>query len=858
MDIEEHEDLFSLQEEPQDTSENTDITPVVEDTFWQLEPAGQISSVKGLFQNWFLDYASYVILERAVPALEDGLKPVQRRILHAMYDLEDGRYNKVANIIGHAMKYHPHGDASIGEALVQLGQKDLLIDMQGNWGNVPTGDGAAAPRYIEARLSKFAKEVVYNPKTTQWIKSYDGRNDEPLHLPIKFPLLLAQGAEGIAVGMACKILPHNFNELIECSIDLLKGKDITLLPDFMTGGMADFSDYKKGLRGGRVRIRAKIHKLDANTLVVQELPFGTTTGSLIESILKANEKGKIKIKKIEDNTSEKVEILVHLASGVSPDKTIDALYAFTDCEISIAPNASIIQENNQPLFLDVHEILRHSTQNTVRLLEEELKIKEHELKESWHAVSLEKIFIEQKIYRHFEGETYERALEITLEKLQPHIAHLHRAIEQKDLEKLLEIRMRRITKHDAEKADELLKTLSTDLAQTQEYLANLVEYAIDYFKQLKKSYGKGRERKTEIKSFDTIQAKDVVLSNRKLYANLQDGFLGYGLKKDTFLFDCSDLDDVIIFFQDGKVMVSQVAEKKFVGKNIIHVFLWKKADTRTVYHAIYQDSAKGYPMGKRFFAKSMMREKLYDMTKGLEGAKLIYLSQQANGEQEIVKIHLKPVANIKMVSMDYDFSTLPIKPMTAVGLKITHRVIDKIEQSTVGASTLAATEYFYDADLKRLNTEARGQSLGFFQAEDKLLLAYASGTYQVIQPDTSLYLENDVILVQKFMPNMVLSVIYHDGERDSTYSKRFILEALERKVRFVQEHKNTKIYVLSTQAKPQVLMQYQNAVKGREKEELDLSLFVEVKGLQAIGKEVSKYKVKKVSLLQADVLNFIN
>ncbi|MBP6459754.1 MAG: DNA gyrase/topoisomerase IV subunit A, partial [Crocinitomicaceae bacterium] len=667
-----------------------------------------IIPLNGLYENWFLDYASYVILERAVPALFDGLKPVQRRILHSMKELDDGRYNKVANIIGNTMKYHPHGDASIGDALVQLGQKDILIDCQGNWGNTLTGDGAAAPRYIEARLSKFASHVVFNPKTTNWLASYDGRNKEPEQLPVKFPLLLAQGTEGIAVGMACKILPHNFIELIDQSINHLRGKKVEIFPDFLTGGMADFSNYNDGLRGGKVRVRAKIKKLDNKTLVVTEIPFGTNTGSLIESIIKANDKGKIKVRKIEDNTSANAEILIHLAPGVSPDRTLDALYAFTDCEVSISPNASII-DGDKPRFIGVSEILRVNTDNTVQLLKWELEIRLHELMQAWHFSTLEKIFIQEEMYIDFKLYADRESLYTYLfKRFEPFKARFMREILEEDLLRLTQIQMIRITRFDSDKADEAIVKLEDEMATVKDKLQNLTDYAIDYYKDLKKRFGEGRERKTEIKIFDNIVSSKVIIANRKLYVDHEEGFIGWGLKQKEAVNDCSEIDDIIIFFSTGKMMITKISDKKFVGKGIIHADVWKRGDTRTIYHMMYQDGIGGSTMMKRFYVNSITRDTEYDLTRGTKGSKLLYFSVHPNGEKEIVTVMLRPRPHLKRLRFDIDFGDMLIKSRTSAGNRVTKEIVQKIIQKEVGGSTLAARKIWYDTVVGRLNDDGRG------------------------------------------------------------------------------------------------------------------------------------------------------
>ena len=687
--------------------------------------------VSGMYQNWFLDYASYVILERAVPGVDDGLKPVQRRILHALKELDDGRFHKVANLIGHTMKYHPHGDASIGDALVQLGQKDLLIETQGNWGNIFTGDRAAAPRYIEARLSKFALEVAFNHKTTVWQASYDGRGKEPVALPVKFPLLLAQGVEGIAVGLACKIMPHNFNELIDASIKSLRGQKVTLYPDFPTGGTADFSAYNDGVRGGKIRVRAKITQLDKKTLVVTELPFGSTTTSLIDSIIRANDKGKIKIKKVEDNTAEKVEVLIHLPAGTSPDKTIDALYAFSDCESSISPNTCVI-ENDKPRFLGVSEILKISAENTLNLLKNELEIRKGELEDQWHFLSLERIFIENRIYRDIEEcETWEAVIEAIRKGLKPHLKDLKKEVTEEDIVRLTEIKIKRISKYDTLKAEENIKKLEKELKEVKHHLKNLVDYAIDYYKELKKKYGKGRERKTEIKSFDTIVAAKVAVANVKLYVNREEGFAGYTMRKDEFVCDCSDLDDIIVFRKDGTMVVTKVSTKAFVGKDVVHIGIWKKGDNRTIYNMVYQDGVRGSAMMKRFAVTGITRDKEYSLTKGKEGSKVLYFTANPNGESEVVTVFLRAKPKLKKTRFDLDFGGLTIKGRGAGGNILTKNAINKIALKEKGVSTLGARKIWFDDTVQRLNVDERGDLLGEFAGDDKILTIMQSGSYQL-------------------------------------------------------------------------------------------------------------------------------
>ena len=724
-----------------------DITPQGEDhnPFENKKVDDKIVPVSGLYENWFLDYASYVILERAVPSLQDGLKPVQRRILHSMREMEDGRYNKVANIIGNTMKYHPHGDASIGDALVQLGQKELLIDCQGNWGNTLTGDGAAAARYIEARLSKFALHVAFNAKTTTWLSSYDGRNKEPENLPMKFPLLLAQGAEGIAVGMACKFLPHNFIELIDNSINHLRGKKVEISPDFPNGGMADFTNYNDGLRGGRVRVRAKIKKADTKTLIVHEIPYGTTTTSLIESVLKANDKGKIKIKKIEDNTSSQAEIIIHLAPGVSPDKTIDALYAFTDCEVSISPNSSIIDADT-PRFLGVSEILKINTDHTVRLLKLELEIRLDELERQWHFSTLEKLFINHEMYIDFKLYSDREALYVYLyDRFKPFKKQLIREIVDEDLHKLTQIPMIRITRFDGAKADESLLKIEEEMEQVKHHLANLIDFAVDYYKDLKKRFGEGKERKTEIKIFDTISATKVIIANRKLYVDIEEGFIGYGLRKNEPVNDCSEIDDIICFFSSGKMLITKVSDKKFVGKDLVYANVWKKGDTRTIYHMFYQDGLGGSTMMKRFYVNSITRDTEYDLTRGAKGSKMLYFSVHPNGEREVVTVLLRPRPHLKRLRFDVDLGELLIKGRNSAGNRVTKEIIQKIIQKEVGGSTLAARKIWYDDVVGRLNDEGRGRFLGDFKGDDRILTLYRNGEYRLSSFDLSNHFDEDMV-----------------------------------------------------------------------------------------------------------------
>ncbi len=811
-----------------------------------------IVPLSGLYENWFLDYASYVILERAVPALFDGLKPVQRRILHSMKEMEDGRYNKVANIIGNTMKYHPHGDASIGDALVQLGQKELLIDCQGNWGNTLTGDGAAAPRYIEARLSKFALHVAFNPKTTNWLASYDGRNKEPEQLPMKFPLLLAQGAEGIVVGMACKFLPHNFIELIDQSINHLRGKKVEILPDFPNGGMADFSGYNDGLRGGRVRVRAKIKKVDNKTLIINEIPFGTTTGSLIESVIKANDKGKIKIKKIEDNTSSEAEIIVHLAPGVSPDKTIDALYAFTDCEVSISPNSSII-DGEKPRFLGVSEILKINTDNTVRLLKLELEIRLDELERQWHFSTLEKLFINNEMYIDFKHYSDKESLYSYLfKRFEPFKKQLIREIQEDDLHRLTQIPMIRITRFDSSKADDALVKIEEEMEEVKANLANLIEFSIEYFKDLKKRFGAGKERKTEIKTFDTISATKVIIANRKLYVDFEEGFIGYGLKKNESVCDCSEIDDIICFFSSGKMLVTKVADKKFVGKDLIYASVWKKGDTRTIYHLFYQDGVGGATMMKRFYVNSITRDSEYDLTKGTKGSKMLYFSVHPNGEREVVTVLLRPRPHLKRLRFDVDLGEQLIKGRNSAGNRVTKEIIQKIVQKEVGGSTLAARKIWYDTIVGRLNDEERGKFLGSFKGDDKILTLYKNGEYRLSSFDLATHFDEDMIHIEKWNQNRPITTVYFDAEKDLHYVKRFLCEVTsDKRVLFISESNGSFMDLVSTAYRPEARIVYNKLLKETKNlpdNVLSLADMIDVKGMKAQGNQLTKLKVKEIVL----------
>lgn len=810
-----------------------------------------IIPVSGLYENWFLDYASYVILERAVPSLHDGFKPVQRRIMHSMKEMDDGRYNKVANIIGNTMKYHPHGDASIGDALVHMGQKDLLIDCQGNWGNTLTGDGAAAPRYIEARLSKLALHIAFNAKTTKWLKSYDGRNNEPEQLPVKFPLLLAQGAEGIAVGMACKIMPHNFNELIEQSINHLRGKKVTLYPDFPNGGMIDVSNYNDGLRGGKIRVRAKIRKEDNKTLIITEVPYGTTT-SLIESILKANDKGKIKIKKIEDNTAANAEVIIHLAPGVSPDKTMDALYAFTDCEVSISPNSSVI-DGDTPRFMGVSEILKVNTDNTVQLLTRELKIRLDELERQWHFSTLEKIFINEEMYIDFKLYSDKPTLfEYLYKAFEPFKRKLIRAITDEDLQRLTQIPMIRITRFDADKADDTIAKIEAEMEEVKANLANIIEYAVDYFKDLKKRFGDGKDRKTEIRTFDSITASKVIIANKKLYVDYEEGFIGHSLKKAEYIADCSDIDDIIVFFASGKMMVTKIADKKFVGKGIVYANVWKKGDKRTVYHMMYQDGLGGPTMMKRFNVNSITRDTEYDLTKGTKGSKMLYFSVHPNGERELVTVVLRPRPHLKRLKFDIDMGEQLIKGRGAAGNRVTKEIVSKIIQKEVGGSTLAARKIWYDEIVGRLNDEGRGKFLGSFKGDDKILTLYKNGEYRLSGFDLATHFDEDMIHIEKWHEDRPITAVYYDGEKDLHFGKRFLCEVTtDKRVSFISESEGSHMDVVSTAYEPRIRIVYNKLLKATKNlpdTEVNMAEFIEVKGMKAQGNQLTKLKTKEILL----------
>lgn len=830
--------------EEQDRNNNKDFD---ENGHYQIK---DITYLPGMYKNWFLDYASYVILERAVPHIYDGLKPVHRRILHAMKKLDDGRFNKVANIIGHTMQFHPHGDASIGDALIQLGQKELLIDMQGNWGNIHTGDKAAASRYIEARLSKFALEVVFNPKTTFWKASYDGRNKEPIALPVKFPLLLAQGVEGIAVGLTSKILPHNFNELIDASIAHLKNKEFKIFPDFPTGGYADFTRYDDGHRGGRVRVRAKINKLDKKTLVITELPFSKTTSTLIESIINANEKAKIKIKKIDDNTSENVEIYIHLATGTSSDKTIDALYAFTDCEVSISPNTCVI-EDDTPKFLSVSEILKVSTSNTLELLRQELIIRKNELEEAWHFSSLEKIFIENKIYQDIENcETWESIIETIDMGLEPYKKLLKRKVVREDIIKLTEIKIKRISKYDSYKSDEYIKTVEKEIKDCDYKLAHIIDYSVDYFKSIKKKYGKDKDRKTEIRNFDTIVAAKVVVANQKLYVDRQEGFIGTSLKKDEYICDCSDIDDIIVFRKDGTYLVARIAEKLFVGKNPIHIGIFKKNDDRTIYNVIYRDGRVGKTYMKRFAVKGITRDKEYDLTKGTENSKVLYFTANPNGEAELIRVLLKTKPKLKKLILDIDFSDLAIKGRNSMGNICTRHAVQKVTLKEKGLSTLGGQNIWFDEDVLRLNTDGRGRSLGEYKSDDKILVISKSGFFRLCSFELSNHFEDDILLIEKYNQDKVFTAIYYDADQNYYYLKRFTIDPQNngnKQYDFIGENKKSKLFSLSFERFARFQLIFGGKHKTRESIILDAEKFISVKSYKAKGKRLTRFEIKEIN-----------
>jgi len=812
--------------------------------------------LQGMYRDWFLDYASYVILERAVPALFDGLKPVQRRILYSMKRMDDGRFHKVANIIGHSMQFHPHGDAAIYEALVNMGQKDLMVDTQGNWGDFRTGDGAAAARYIEARLTKFALHVAFNAQTTEWQRSYDGRQNEPVHLPVKFPLVLTQGAEGIAVGLATKIMPHNFIELIEASIAVLENRPVQLLPDFPTGGLADFSQYNQGQRGGKIRVRAAIETVDKKTLAIRDVPFGTVTSALIDSIIKANDNNKIKIKKITDNTAEYVEILIELPPGISPDVTIDALYAFTLCEVSISPNACVIIDD-KPYFLSVNDILNISTKNTVHLLKWELKNKLHELSEKLFFSSLEKIFIENRIYRDIEEcETWEAVLQAIDAGLEPFKKQLLREVTEEDLIRLTEIKIKRISRYDSFKADELIRSLTEEIALVKHHLEHIIEYAIAYFRDLKEKFGKGRERKTLIRSFDTISATDVAVANEKLYVNRKEGFIGFGLKKDEFVTECSDIDDVIVFFKNGTFLVTKVSEKAFVGKDIIHADVWKKNNERMTYHLIYSDTKSGRSYAKRFPVTSITRDRSYDLTLDEKNCKVMYFTANANSESEIVTVYLSPGSTARKKIFDFDFSSLQIKGRSAQGNIITRWPIRRVSQKEQGSSTLGGMQVWFDSSIGRLNTEGHGIALGQFDDEDQIVVFYKNGTYALTDFDLSNHYDADQsVLIGQFDPETVFTLVHYDGEKENFFIKRFKIEAqvTGRVYKIIGESKGS--YLVAVCSRPDAQLKI-ITLRGRSKEETEelseAATLVDEKGWKALGNRVSPYKVKAVELIEPD------
>ena len=818
-----------------------------------LNQGESITRVTGMYKDWFLDYASYVILERAVPSVEDGFKPVQRRIMQSMKDLDDGRYNKVANIVGHTMQYHPHGDASIADAMVQIGQKDLLIDTQGNWGNILTGDRAAASRYIEARLSKFALDVIFNPKVTNWQSSYDGRRKEPINLPVKFPLLLAQGAEGIAVGLSTKILSHNFNELIDASIKYLKNKRFTLYPDFITGGIADFTNYNDGKRGGKVRVRAKINIVDKSTLLISELPYSTTTTSLIDSIIKANDKGKIKIKKIDDNTSSKVEILIHLPSGISPDKTIDALYAFTNCEVSISPLSCII-ENNKPCFLGVSEILIKSTDNTVNILKKELEIRLQELEDQWHNFSLERIFIENKIYRDIEKEeTWEGVLKAIRDGITPFTKILKREVTNDDIARLTEIKIKRISKFDIDKAKEKIENLEDQISEVKANLGNLIEFAISYFTRLKKDYSSDKNRRTEIKVFDDVDVKKVVMRNTKLYVNREEGFIGTSLRRNEYVCDCSDIDDVIVFTDNCNMMVTKVASKTFIGKNIIHVAVFKKKDVRTIYNMVYRDGDKGFNYIKRFAVSGVTRDKLYALSSSKKPSLVKYFSANPNGEAEKITINLRQNAKIKKLKWDVDFSDVMIKGRGTRGNILTKNTIKNVELKEKGVSTLKPRKIWFDETVQKLNVDGRGELLGEFRGDDKILVVSQNGSLKIIQPELSTHFNDDMIVLEKWIPKKPISAIYFDGKKEKYFAKRFLAENKNKEEVFISENKGSFLELISTDWKPVFELVF---IKLRNKDQrpnqrIVFEEFISVKGIKAQGNQLTPHKIKQVNTLES-------
>lgn len=835
--------------------DNEDITPIdLDASVSESQDENNLhhtTFLPGMYQNWFLDYASYVILERAVPEVLDGFKPVQRRILHSMYELEDGRYNKVANVIGNTMKYHPHGDASIGDALVQMGQKDLLIDCQGNWGNILTGDSAAAPRYIEARLSKFALDVTFNPKTTRWKLSYDGRNKEPFALPVKFPVLLAMGVEGIAVGLASKLLPHNFIELIDASVAVLKNEPFTLFPDFPTGGLADISKYNDGLRGGKVRIRARINQIDKKTLVINEIPFGTTTSDLIDSIISANEKGKIKIRKIDDNTAGTVEILIHLQPGVSPDQTIDALYAFTDCERSESPNACVIYDS-KPQFIGVSEILRVSVQRTLDLIKLELLIRQQELLEQLLYASLERIFIENRIYRDIEEcKTWEAVIKAIDKGLEPYKPEFYREITEDDIVKLTEIRIKRISKFNSFKADEHVKNLNAELKQVKHNLEHLVEYTITFYETIRNKYSTGRERKTELRNFESIEATAVAAANQKLYVNREEGFAGTGLKKDEFVGDCSDIDDIIVFRDDATFIVTKVAEKVFVGKNVIHIDVFKKNDDRTIYNLAYQDGRLGAVYVKRFAVTGIVRDKEYVLSKGAPGSKILYFTANPNGEAEIIKVSLKPKPRLKKLNFDFDFAELAIKGRSSQGNVLSKNPVKKIIQSEKGFSTLGARDIWYDDTIMRINTEQRGKYLGAFKEDDRILTISRTGQYRLMTFELSNHFDEDMIVIEKFCPKKPITILYYSESKSAYFIKRFLIEVTDKKVATVPEEEGNKFIAVATDKRPHIHIEFNNVDSKKPQDPADIVIdeFVELMSVKAKGKKLSAFPISEITWL---------
>ncbi|HPR30680.1 MAG TPA: DNA gyrase/topoisomerase IV subunit A [Prolixibacteraceae bacterium] len=811
----------------------------------------ELKHLPGMFQSWFLDYASYVILERAVPYVNDGMKPVQRRILHAMREMDDGRFNKVANIIGQTMQYHPHGDASIGDALVQLGQKELLIETQGNWGNIYTGDGAAAPRYIEARLSKFALEVVFNPKTTNWQLSYDGRKKEPITLPVKFPLLLAQGVEGIAVGLSSKVLPHNFNELIDASIHYLKNETFELYPDFPTGGQVDVSKYNDGIRGGSIRVRAKIEKQDSKTLVITEIPFGKTTIGIIESIIKANDKGKIKLKKIDDNTAEKVEIVIQLAPGVSSDKTIDALYAFTECEIPISPNTCII-ENDKPHFIGVSEILRKNTDQTVQLLRLELKIRKGELEEMWHFASLEKIFIEERIYKDKEFENsnnMDEAVAHIDKRLTPWKGQFKREITRADILRLMEIKMARILKFNKDKANETILSIEDEIAEIIANIENIIPYTIAWYKRIKSKYGAGRERKTEIRNFENIVATKVVVANEKLYVDYEEGFMGTGLKKAEYVCDCSDIDDIIVFRKDGTYFVTKVSEKAFIGKNIQHIAVFKKDDKRTIYNVVYRDGRAGAVYMKRFGVTGVTRDREYNLTQGAAGSKIVYFSANPNGEAEVLKVTLKPKPRLKKLFFDIDMGELAIKNRSSMGNLVTKNEVHKIALKEKGASTLGGRKIWYDPDVRRLNADKRGDYLGEFTGTDRILVITKAGEFELYNFDLSNHFADNLLLIEKFNVNKTMSVVYWDNEQQFYYVKRFQIEEdtpLNKPQNFIGDLPENRLVSITWVHYPRFEIEFGGKNSDRDNEIIEVAEFIGIKSYKAKGKRLTHFQVQMI------------